>query len=66
MRAVFLEHNALTIRCESKFEEKHLEPIINALETGENKKFSVFAGSDDETGLGFLTIETEVPQEIGK
>jgi len=60
MKAVMLKNNALTIRCESKFEEEWLAPIITALEKGENKGFSLFADSDKNTGFGFVTVETTV------
>jgi len=63
MKAIMLRHNALTIRCESKFEEAFLAPIITALEKGENKEFSLFASSDEQTGLGFMTIEIDIPKK---
>jgi len=64
MKAIMLKHNALTIRCESKFEEEWLAPIITALEKGENKGFALFSSPDEQTGLGFMTIETEIPKEV--
>ena len=64
MKAIMLKHNALTIRCESKFEEEWLAPIITALEKGENKGFSLFARSDEQTDLGFMTIGIDIPRKI--
>ena len=63
MKAIMLRHNALNIRCESKFEEEWLEPIIKALEKGEG--FDIFTLSNTvmdstATGYGFMTIELEV------